>query len=431
MRKNLLPVAGFFVLLIMIFIGCNKNQSANHPKQFTSIDLVPEEVAKTVAQKFSPNTFFPKNDATAPTQIASLLNGNNQIKNQFIIKDASGNPAFYVFNFADNAGFLFVSGDYKIQPILGFVEHGEFKKDAVPATYIEWGNKTVENVEIVRQQLYDNSRLANASWKDYFKKTGITGITPSVAGKYPPPDPGCQETTNSVIVGPLLPVTWGQGCSYNDLCPSASCTNICAFTTNAWTGCVATSMAQVIRYWSPANGYGYNYASMPTGSGNGEVQRLMRDAGSTVGMSYGCSGSGANGGNVPGALTGSFGFTSANRHSYGGSTYSQVQSNLSYHWPVLLEGCSSRTNVFLGIYYTYSDCHEWVCDGYIATDYTWCNPDGTQGGAGYLSFHMNWGWHETWGGNDYNGWFAFNNWNISGAGLNFQYAQDCVTEIHP
>jgi hypothetical protein len=59
----------------------------------------------------------------------------------------------------------------------------------------------------------------------------------------------------------------------------------------------------------------------------------------------------------------------------------------------------------------------------------------------YLAFHMNWGWHE-WFTNspfnytDFNGWFAFDNWTIVGAGpnnsnYNFQYAQDMTTEIHP
>lgn len=54
----------------------------------------------------------------------------------------------------------------------------------------------------------------------------------------------------------------------------------------------------------------------------------------------------------------------------------------------------------------------------------------------YLYFHMNWGWHEIDPMNtDYNGWFAFSDWTIPGANngsnLNFQYAQDMVTEIHP
>jgi hypothetical protein len=433
MRKTLLPIAVIAMLLFIAFAGCQKNRSVNpDQKQFTSIDLVPEQVARTVAEKFNPATFFP-HDNTAPANPApSTLTGNNQIKNQLVFNDASGYPSFYVFNFADNGGFLFVSADYKVQPVLGFVEHGEFKHDAAPSAFIEWGNKTKENTEIVRQGLYDNTRLALAEWKDYLKKTSIQHIDIPLISRQPPPDPECEETTTNVTVGPLLPVTWGQGCSYNEQCPLAGCTTVCPFSTNVWTGCVATAMSQVIRYWQPANGYGYDYASMPLTFGNTEVQRLMHDAGTTVGMGYGCSSSGADGGNVPGSLKNNFGFNSANRISYDLGTYNRVQNNLYYHWPVLLEGCSSRTNIFLGIIYSYSDCHEWVCDGYSATDFTWCNADGTfGGGASYLYFHMNWGWHETWGGNDFNGWFGFNNWNIPDRNLNFQYARDAVTEIHP
>lgn len=99
-----------------------------------------------------------------------------------------------------------------------------------------------------------------------------------------------------------------------------------------------------------------------------------------------------------------------------------------------------QTNVFLGIWYTYQNCHEWICDGYRATTFTFCS-NGTLTSQSTLYFHMNWGWHE-WNTNppfsnpDYNGWFAFNNWKITGAGsggsdLNFKYANDMVTNIHP
>lgn len=54
---------------------------------------------------------------------------------------------------------------------------------------------------------------------------------------------------------------------------------------------------------------------------------------------------------------------------------------------------------------------------------------------------MNWGWHETtsnppYNFTDHNGWFGFDNWNISGAGqggsgLNFKYADEMVASIHP
>jgi hypothetical protein len=128
-------------------------------------------------------------------------------------------------------------------------------------------------------------------------------------------------------------------------------------------------------------------------------------------MNYGCAatgGSSADGGNVPGALKNYFGFSSANRSSYGLSSYETVQNNLQNNWPVLLEGCNDETNVFLGIWYTYNDCHEWVCDGYNEANIAFCY-NGELSGETLLYFHMNWGWHEIWGGSDYNGWFAFGN----------------------
>lgn len=256
----------------------------------------------------------------------------------------------------------------------------------------------------------------------------------------PPPNPCLSNpdysTSTTQTVGPLLPVTWGQDCSYNNLCPNLNCSGDCS--TLAVTGCVATAMAQVIRYWSPNNEYNYNYASMPVSSGNGEVQRLMYNAGRNVDMRYSCAvngGSWTYGINVPNALKNEFGFTSANRSSYNDASWLNVQTNLSYHWPVLLEGCNDKTNEFLGIWYSYQNCHEWVCDGSQETDVTFCM-NGNPVSEEYLYFHMNWGWHEVGVVNDYNGWFAFNNWTITGAGqnnsnLNFQYAQDMVTEIHP
>ena len=420
--------------VLLFFIGCQKTDTIPNSLAYKTIEIVPEQVAKSVAEKFNPNTFFGTDDKSTRAKLRGVYkpsaNGKNLIKSQITFKDSSGYSAFYVFNFENNGGFLIISADYNIQPILAFVEHGEFKRDTVPAGLIEWVNRTFENTEVIRKGLYDNSKGSKSAWSDYFVKNNIQSPE---SFRIEPPDPGCEEYSTNVTVGPLLPVTWGQGCSYNDSCPSRNCTTICTGSPAAWTGCVATAAAQVVQYWQPVNQYSYDYTSMPAASGNNDVQRLMRDIGlpENVDMDYQCDGSGAQGSRVPNALKNNFGFTSANRISYDVGTYQRVRNNLASNWPVLLEGCRTRTNRFLGWIYSYSDCHEWVCDGFSDTDYYWCNEDGTQGGAGYLYFHMNWGWHETWGGNDYNGWFAFNNWNIPGLNWNYQYAKDAVTEIHP
>jgi hypothetical protein len=434
MKKTITAITAIFLVIgTMMLTGCQKSNDlapASHPEN--NLQIVPDDVALSVAENFNPATFFDEKNPTNHYPVKSTLTGSNQIKEKFKFNDAEGNPALYIFNF-ENGGFLFVSGDYQLQPVLAFVQTGEFKKDKAPSGVIQWVEKTMEDIEIVRKGLYNNSRTALTAWDIYVKQTKMPlSVTSKIM---PPPDNPCdpEPSPQTTTVGPLLPVTWGQACTYNELCPNTACNFGCG-TGNAWTGCVATSTAQIVDYWHPNNGYAYNYAGMPATIGNGEVQRLMRDIGLPVNanMSYGCDGSGADGSRVPGFLKARFGFTSANFSDYN-SNYQKVQNNLSAHWPVLLDGCRTKTGHWFIINWwsSYSDCHEWACDGYQETSYTYCDNGVFVGGATYLYFHMNWGWHESWGGNDYNGWFAFNSWNIAGLNRNYQYAQDLTSEIHP
>lgn len=447
MKKYFFRLTLFNLILSCFFItSCKKNSLFYGSFLEENVQLVPIDSARKVAVNFNPSIFFDVNNTSNNSSFRSSLTGNNTVKDVFIIKDHKGIPAIYIFNFYNNNGFLFVSADYQVAPILAFFERGEFKKDTVPSAIIEWAGKMIKNIETLRAGLHSNSINSKIIWKDYFnqkRKSNLSRIgnspSPNIVAPPPPTDP-CQSDPNyysstTRTVGPLLPITWGQDCSYNNLCPNNNC-NDCS--SNAVTGCVATAMSQIIRFWQPNNSYNYNYTSMPSTSGNGEVQRLMHDAGVTVSMNYGCAvsgGSAADGADVPPALKNNFGFSSANRSTYGTASYMNVQSNIGAHWPVLLEGCNDQTNIFLGIWYSYQNCHEWVCDGYQETDVVFCMNNQSVS-EGFLYFHMNWGWHEVNVSNDYNGWFAFNNWTITGAGqnnsnLDFKYAQDMVTEIHP
>ncbi len=408
----------------MPFVSCQKIKTNDSAFAEKNVKIVPDDVAIKIAKNFTPSLFFHQSNPTNNSNIKSSLTGNNKIKTKYLFNDSYGHPALYIFNFEDNAGFLFVSADYQIEPILGFVEKGEFKKEVVPSSLINWVNKTMENIEIVRRGEYNNSLVATSAWNTYYKMNNSKYTS---VNREPLPNSNCTEDVwTSQVVGPLLPVTWGQGCSYNNLCPNLSCTNTCG---PAWTGCVATSTAQIVNYWHPTNTFGYNYASMPNGSGNGEVQRLMRDLGTNVSMNYGCTGSGANASNVTPALKNIFGFSSANFVNYNSS---RVVTNLNQNWPVLLDGCQTQTGHWFIINWwnSYSDCHEWVCDGYQQYNVLLCENGHINGGSSFLYFHMNWGWHEVGLVNDFNGWFAFANWNIPGRNLNFQYAQDLTSEIH-
>ena len=169
----------------------------------------------------------------------------------------------------------------------------------------------------------------------------------------------------------------------------------------------------------------YNYATMPATAGNNAVQALMRDAGNSVSMQYGCNGSGAYVQDVVPALKNVFGYSSANCWSYSNTSYNQgygrVKDNINnYNLPVILAGSDNAAGG-----------HQWVCDGTLSTTYFFGNCGTGNSSASYLSFHMNWGWHEQNIATDYNGWFAFDNWTIYGLNYNFQYSKYGITEIHP
>jgi hypothetical protein len=213
-------------------------------------------------------------------------------------------------------------------------------------------------------------------------------------------------------------VNWGQGKSYNNLI-NPNVNYGCSQTGNdrPWTGCVATAMAQVIRYWKSSPLYDYN--SMPNSSGNIEVQKLMFDAGKYVDMHWDCDGSWALSGHIPDALKSHFNFSSANKITNSINIYNKTVDNLKKGWPVLLGGC--RDKIDLGFFLIGLNCHEWVCDGFSE----YISPcDGI-----YQYFHINWGWHEEGASTDLNGWFGFFYWNTPGR--YYRYAYDAIVDIHP
>jgi hypothetical protein len=131
-----------------------------------------------------------------------------------------------------------------------------------------------------------------------------------LGGYFPPPrDVGGEGQSREYQPGDvLLSSHWHQKEPYNAQCPDMGCTWICQSNTNAYVGCVATSGAQILRYWNwPPYGRDYpyddpyNWPAMPdTFSGcnwtpeqRDAVGELCSEVGSAVDMDYGCSGSAA------------------------------------------------------------------------------------------------------------------------------------------
>ncbi len=291
---------------------------------------------------------------------------------------------YYVFNYA-SGGFVVVSADDAVTPVLAQSNTGYFEENISSpsvASLFEGYNKEI--TQIVENKL-DNS-FSLGEWN----KIRVNNFP---------------RSTNDV--GPLISTTWDQGCYYNAQCPveaGAACNH-------AWTGCVATTMAQLAKYYSfPANGYlshsythptygqqtanfgttTYNWAAMPNNvtSANTNVATIMYQMGVAVNMNYGPSGSGASTLDVPWAMVTYF--------NYDPSTIA-IEYRANYTDQEWIDMLKAELDLSRPMYYAGdngTEGHAWICDGYRVSD---------------TKFHMNWGWS---GG--YNGYFTINNLNTGG-----------------
>ena len=183
------------------------------------------------------------------------------------------------------------------------------------------------------------------------------------------------------------------------------------------TGCVATAMAQVMKYFNwPEKGAGTGKATDSSGKsyamdlgvtfswndmkaqyneGNytspqaSAVALLMKACGYAVGMKYGPSESGAGSVAIPSALVDNFGYDGGvrlcMRTYYGREEWEgMIYDNLAHVGPVLYTG---TTNLGGG--------HAFVCDGYSTDGY----------------FHFNWGWSGM-----YDGYYLLTALNPEGEG---------------
>ncbi len=219
---------------------------------------------------------------------------------------------------------------------------------------------------------------------------------------------------STTSVSPLLTTTWNQSPYYNDYCPGGSVT-----------GCVATAMAQIMKYWNyPATGTGsYSYSDPPYGTlsfnfdstinwsvmpnslssstptnETDAVAILMYQLGVSVAMEYSPSGSGAYVLQTedPGGPCAQYSYV--NYFGYNSSTLQGlVQANYttgSWDSIINVELDNSRPVEYVG--FGADGGHTWVVDGY--------NSSGL--------YDMNWGW----GGLD-DGYYALNDLDPSGIPL--------------
>ena len=203
----------------------------------------------------------------ASTNVATPLTALKKVSSHFVLTTEK-RPALYVFNY-QGGGFTIIPADKHLMPVVAYSATGMYTNTDQPGGLLMWEQKTSQFVADARNPATPlPSPSIGREWAAALG-SGNAKDTPGGANR-PLPDPPPVENTET-IVGPLLPVTWGQGCTYNDLCRAG---NSCGG--HRYTGCVMTAMAQVMAYWRyPST---YNWSAMPVNYGNTDVQQLMLNA---------------------------------------------------------------------------------------------------------------------------------------------------------
>ncbi|MDE7380532.1 MAG: C10 family peptidase [Muribaculaceae bacterium] len=272
---------------------------------------------------------------------------------------SSEGNCYYIFNFPADGGFAIISADDRLPMVLGFSESGNFDERRMPDNMKWWLTEYTRDIS------------------DFLRRDPNIDSLPSRVAPM-------RKAVDRVEIAPLLKTTWDQTVPYNNDCPLDSRTG-----QRSVTGCVATAMAQVMKYHSwpvnpkgSANGVMFNGTTLDwdnmldsytdynwTGPQAAAVAQLMRQCGASVAMQYSSYASGAYPFNVPEALIEYFDYNPSmeilfrdyyTQKEWNDMVYGELEANR----PVYYSGQSDNGG------------HAFVCDGYLGNDL----------------FHFNWGW---------------------------------------
>ena len=281
------------------------------------------------------------------------------------ISSKTGFNNFYIFS--DDNSFVIVAADDRATPILGYSNEFPFVVENMPSNINDWLLSLNEEIQYAIDNDIPASDDIRYDW-DCLKR----GVKPA--------------PKNRESLEPIVATHWDQGAPYNNMCPGGSVT-----------GCVATAMAQLMKYWEwPRQGEGShsyyednygnlyvnfantiydwdNMVDMPTTSSpqaqQDAVATLMYHCGVSVDMDYSPQSSGAVTAYVADALVDYFDYNSnlsiEYREDYSSSQWKNLlKSELNAGRALIYRGRSTNSG------------HCFICDGYDNSD----------------NFHFNWGW---------------------------------------
>src|SRR5690606_22854305 len=137
----LLKKLGPALLVLFFLLSCQKENATNNPLQENTGNLISLNEASAIAKRF----LSTKTAASNPRRLALKSsvreqNQHKQIASIVSAPDDKGTTAFYVINYEDG-GFLILSGDKRVEPILAWSETDSFPLENVeefPSGLVQW-----------------------------------------------------------------------------------------------------------------------------------------------------------------------------------------------------------------------------------------------------------------------------------------------------
>lgn len=388
-------------------------------------DLIEQDIASDDSLAKDEYTITGEESLQIARNFFSSLEGNtafarkssNDIQESFTISDRNSEAALHI-NKIKGGGFVIVSADRRIQPILAFSDQNDFPRAS--ATTLDgvrdWIQSRVAVVDSVREHNTKQSESVRRMWDDYLdsdKKSPKSSSSRTTSNQCGYDGQTYTETTYSSL---LVQSRWEQGVGYNNSLTYLGCSGYSNGRPPA--GCVAVATGMIMHYHQHPNWWNWSSSSMPNTGGSTNISNLLWRIGDEVDMDWKCSGSSANTGDAADALTGVFQYSSASYVNYAPTT---VKNEINAGYPVILRG---RTQNIGG------SGHAWVCDGYHSTKYYTCEENPYTGEVfprlmqTSLYLRMLWGW-----GTDFIGYYAVGNWNPGNSSYN--YHRKMIVNIRP
>jgi len=288
---------------------------------------------------------------------------------------------YYIFNTTGKQGYVIVSGDDRTTQVLGYTDNGSWDGNNIPANMQAWLDNYAQQIDALDELGITSEQIAQATAMRRAHKA----------------------TRNSI--SPLITSHWDQATPYWNHCPQFMNVEDGDTTSElAYTGCVATAMAQIMNFhqWPaqstqtipsysvtyPLGNYQYGTFTtdeLPVRSFDWQHMRdsytgaedevyteavswLMLYCGCATEMQYTTSSSGTSDPKIPKALRNYFDYDAqlVYRSDYDQQAWEEmIYQELAAGRPMIYNGRAGS-----------GGGHSFVCDGYEYGDY----------------FHINWGW---------------------------------------